>query len=114
MPTDEENGHGSAKTLIVDTRPAQSHERSVGVLTVVGGLETGRVFAIAAGHEATLGRSEACAFRFDDASVSGIHARIACVAGSHILMDAGSTNGSYSRTAIVSSSGPRPSSAFRL
>jgi two-component system, cell cycle response regulator len=94
MPPDE-NGHGSTKTLIVDTRAAQTSARSVGVLTVVGGLETGRVFAVRAGHEAALGRSESCSFRFDDASVSGVHARIACVGQAHVLMDANSTNGSY-------------------
>jgi len=95
MPSDSENGYGSAKTLIVDTRAPQGGARSVGVLTVVGGLETGRVCAVPTGIEATLGRSEGCSFRFDDASVSGIHARIARVANSHVLMDAGSTNGSY-------------------
>jgi two-component system cell cycle response regulator len=43
----------------------------------------------------TLGRSDTCGARFDDASVSGVHARIACVAQAYIIMDAGSTNGSY-------------------
>jgi two-component system cell cycle response regulator len=95
MPQDSEKEYGSAKTLIVDTRAAQGGARSLGVFTVVGGLETGRVFAVPTGIEATFGRSEGCSFRFDDASVSGIHARVARVANSHVLMDAGSTNGSY-------------------
>jgi two-component system, cell cycle response regulator len=102
MPPDE-NGHGSAKTLIVDTRAPQTSERSVGMLTVVGGLETGRVCAVTAGIEVTLGRSEVCSFRFDDASVSGIHARVACIGQTHVLMDAGSTNGSYVNDARVTS-----------
>jgi two-component system cell cycle response regulator len=97
----DENGHGSVKTIIVDTRPAQTTARSVGVLTVVGGLETGRVFAVPAGFEATLGRSEGCSFRFEDASVSGVHARIARVGQAHVLMDASSTNGSYVNDARV-------------
>jgi two-component system, cell cycle response regulator len=95
MPQDSEKEYGSTKTLIVDTRAAPTGARSVGVFTVVGGLETGRVFAVSSGIEATFGRAEGCSFRFDDASVSGIHARVARVAQSHVLMDAGSTNGSY-------------------
>jgi two-component system, cell cycle response regulator len=100
MPKDEP---GVVKTLIVDTRAAKGGARSVGVFTVVGGLETGRVFAVAQGIEATFGRAEGCSFRFDDASVSGIHARVAQVAAAHVIMDAGSTNGTYVNDVRVTS-----------
>jgi two-component system cell cycle response regulator len=102
MPSDTEPKFGSVKTLIVDTRTAMG-ARSLGVLTVVGGLETGRVFAIPRGFEATLGRAEGCSFRFDDASVSGVHAKVVCISVDHVFADAGSTNGSYVNDAKVSS-----------
>ncbi len=103
MPSDTEPRVGSVKTLVVDTRSPSLGTRSVGVLTVVGGLETGRVLAIPQGQDATLGRAEGCVFRFDDASVSGIHARVACIAFAYVFADAGSTNGSYVNDAKVSS-----------
>jgi diguanylate cyclase (GGDEF)-like protein len=103
MPSDREPRFGSVKTLIVDTRTAAIGSRSLGVLTVVGGLETGRVFAVPRGLEATLGRAEGSSFRFDDASVSGVHARVACLAYEHVFADAGSTNGSYVNDAKVDS-----------
>ena len=95
MAADGEQEHSSAKTLIVDTRAGVSGARSVGIFTVVGGLETGRVLVIPKGVEVTFGRSDGATFRFDDASVSGTHARLACVVQKYVLMDAGSTNGSY-------------------
>jgi len=103
MPSDTEPRFGSVKTLVVDARSAPAGTRSVGVLTVVGGLETGRVFAIPKGQDATLGRSDGCVFKFDDASVSGTHARVACVAFTYVFADAGSTNGSYVNDAKVTS-----------
>jgi diguanylate cyclase (GGDEF)-like protein len=103
MSTERESGYPSAKTLIVDTRAASSSERSVGIFTVVGGLETGRVLVITKGAEVTLGRADGASFRFDDASVSGTHARIACVAKNHVVMDAGSTNGTFVNDVRVTS-----------
>jgi diguanylate cyclase (GGDEF)-like protein len=102
MTSDTEPKFASVKTLIVDTRTAPG-ARSLGVLTVVGGLETGRVFAIPRAFEATLGRAEGCSFRFDDASVSGVHAKVACITLDHVFADAGSTNGSYVNDVRVSS-----------
>jgi two-component system cell cycle response regulator len=81
-------------TLVVDTRAAPA-TRSRGVLTVVGGLHTGRVMALPRGEEVTLGRADGCTYRLDDASVSGTHARIIVVAGSYMFVDASSTNGSF-------------------
>jgi len=81
--------------MIVDTRAATVAARSMGILTVVGGIETGRVLVIPKGVEVTLGRLEGASYRFDDASVSGTHARLAFVTESYVLIDAGSTNGTY-------------------
>jgi len=81
-------------TLVVDTRVAPT-TRSRGVLTVVGGLHTGRVLALPRGTEVTLGRAEGSTYQQDDASVSGTHARIVLVASSYMFVDAGSTNGSF-------------------
>ncbi len=91
MPPD---GPSSTKTLVVDTRTAPG-ARSRGVLTVVGGLETGRVIAVPTAKEITFGRAETADCRFDDASVSGTHAKVARIADAYVFVDAGSTNGSY-------------------
>jgi len=92
MPIDRDDSN--PVTLVVDTRAAPA-ARSLGVLTVVGGLQTGRVLPIPPGQEITLGRADGCTYRMDDASVSGTHVRIVIVAGTHVLVDVGSTNGSF-------------------
>jgi diguanylate cyclase (GGDEF)-like protein len=84
---------GVIKTIVAKAAPPT--ERNRGVLTVTAGSEVGRVVSIPGGQMVTLGRSDEATVRFDDVSLSRVHARIMRVAAAHVLSDAGSTNGSY-------------------
>ena len=81
------------KTVVAQA-PVRS-ERSRGVLTVTAGGDVGRVISIPAGEVTTLGRVEEATVRFDDVSLSRVHARMMRVGMAYVLTDAGSTNGSY-------------------
>jgi diguanylate cyclase (GGDEF)-like protein len=83
------------KTIMSNLSVRPPATRSRGILTVTSGPDVGRVISLPGDRAATLGRSDECTFRFDDASVSGKHAIVIGVAGSYIFEDAGSTNGSY-------------------
>ncbi|HEU4538052.1 MAG TPA: GGDEF domain-containing protein [Polyangiaceae bacterium] len=83
---------GSVDTIVA--KAASPVERSRGVLSVLSGGDAGRVMALPPGAVVTLGRSEECTYRFDDASLSRVHARVMLVNGAYIFHDAGSTNGS--------------------
>lgn len=84
-----------AQTLVVEAPSAQRAARSKAVLTTATGTQTARVFVIPSGEVVSLGRAEDANIRFDDASVSGNHARIVYVAGDYVFADNRSTNGSY-------------------
>jgi diguanylate cyclase (GGDEF)-like protein len=64
-----------------------------GVLVQMSGAETGRI------HRAvgtiTMGRGEGCSVRFDDGTLSRVHARLIEREEEHVLEDAGSLNGTY-------------------
>jgi diguanylate cyclase (GGDEF)-like protein len=79
-------------TMIGEVAPLSA--RSHAVLTVLTGTQTGRVILLKPGAPISIGRSEGCAVRFDDASVSGRHAQVVCIAEKYHLLDEGSTNGS--------------------
>ena len=79
-------------TLITDPTPL-SH-RVHAIVTVLTGLQTGRVITLEQGRVLSLGRSDTCSLCFEDASVSGKHASILGIAGSYQFIDEGSTNGS--------------------
>jgi two-component system, cell cycle response regulator len=86
---------GSVKkpnTLV--SEPSPLSKRSHAILTVLSGTETGRVVQLSPGDPVTLGRNETCRIRFDDASVSGLHAKIVGIAGEFHYVDENSTNGS--------------------
>jgi diguanylate cyclase (GGDEF)-like protein len=112
MPSNQDPGNLlGPKTLVVDARAVQN-PRPVGALTVVGGPETGRVFEIPIGVESTLGRASGCTFQVEDASVSGVHARLARLGSAYLLTDAGSTNGTFVndtpvKTSVVLQEGDR-------
>jgi len=87
---------GDIKTMIAEGPAPAAGARNRGVLTLLSGAEVGRVIAIRPGVELKLGRSDDCQVRFEDASLSRVHASIMVVAGaSFVLKDEGSTNGSF-------------------
>src|SRR5690554_2652633 len=63
-------------------------------LTMIGGGMPGAVFTVGAAP-LLLGRSQECELRFDDPSVSAVHAEISRAAGEVYLRDLGSTNGTF-------------------
>jgi two-component system cell cycle response regulator len=81
-----------AKTRAIEAQP-QSGRRH-GVLTVVTGIEAGRVLSLPSNALTTLGRAPECTFSFDDESLSREHAIVMWGAGEYILKDT-STNGSF-------------------
>jgi two-component system cell cycle response regulator len=82
-------------TLVVEAQPPSRGSRTKGVITVLSGVETGRVMAVGDTVVLKIGRAPDCGLRFDDASVSSAHANLACIGGQHVFSDARSTNGSY-------------------
>jgi diguanylate cyclase (GGDEF)-like protein len=84
-----------SQTLVVDAPTSVHRPRSRAVLTTTTGTQTGRVYVIPAGEIVTLGRNDNCSVRFDDASVSGMHARIVLIGQDFMFADNQSTNGSY-------------------
>jgi two-component system, cell cycle response regulator len=80
-------------TLVVDAPPPSI--RSLGVLTVLVGVDTGRVLSIPASTIVRLGRSEECTYRFEDPSVSGVHAHLVQAGGRFVIADAPSRAGTY-------------------
>ena len=97
-------GHGPrSQTLVVEAPSSLPRARSRAVLTTTTGTQTGRVYVIPPGEIVTLGRADNCSIRFDDASVSGTHARIVLIGHDFMFADNQSTNGSYVNDARVTS-----------
>jgi two-component system, cell cycle response regulator len=86
------------KLTTLVTQPAPLLRRAHAILTVLTGVQAGRIVELEPGRVVTLGRGEGCDVRFDDASVSGRHATIVGmpigIGGAFHLTDEGSTNGS--------------------
>jgi len=76
------------------SEPIPLSKRTHAILTVLTGTETGRVIQLQPGQPLALGRSDSCQIRFDDASVSGVHAKIVGLADQYHFIDDNSTNGS--------------------
>jgi diguanylate cyclase (GGDEF)-like protein len=68
--------------------------RNRGVLVRMSGAETGWVHPLV-GDAWTLGRGRACTVRFDDVTLSRVHARITREGRDYVIEDAGSLNGTY-------------------
>jgi diguanylate cyclase (GGDEF)-like protein len=89
-------------TLVSSVSPLTPSTNARGILSVIGGGEAGRVLSLAAGLSVSLGRSEKCTHRIDDASVSSLHARVVVVGKDYVLADERSTNGTFVNGARVS------------
>jgi diguanylate cyclase (GGDEF)-like protein len=68
--------------------------RNRGVLVRMSGADTGRVHPLV-GDLWTLGRGRSCAVRFDDVTLSRVHARIVKEGRDYVIEDAGSLNGTW-------------------
>lgn len=86
---------GGRSTLVVDTKPDPNDRKTRAVLTTSTGSDTGRVLTIPHGDVVTLGRDATCTYRFDDPSVSSLHARIVTIGAEHMFADNKSTNGTF-------------------
>lgn len=76
----------------VDSRPVE--ERPVAHLVIVGGPETGRLIRLGS-TETVLGRSLDVAGKLSDPSASQRHAKVLQHDSGYVLVDLGSTNGTY-------------------
>ncbi|WP_394837730.1 diguanylate cyclase [Pendulispora rubella] len=95
-PRDRDGGTSQrSQTLIVQAPESIKRTRSKAVLTTATGTQTARVHVLAPSEIVTMGRGDDCTLRFDDASVSGSHARILMVGAEYVFADNRSTNGSY-------------------
>jgi serine phosphatase RsbU (regulator of sigma subunit) len=81
------------KTAAVKPPPRATRTRAI--VTVTAGDLAGRVVPLGSSDAVTLGRSDDCDVRFDDGSLSRVHARLKRVAGEVVLMDLDSTNGTW-------------------
>jgi diguanylate cyclase (GGDEF)-like protein len=98
------DGGPRSQTLVVDApHPMSRSSRSRAVLTTATGNQTGRVYAIPPNEIVTMGRGDNCTLRFDEASISGMHARIVLIGTDYMFADNKSTNGSYINEARVES-----------
>lgn len=86
-----------SRQRIFDTLEARSKQDrpTHAVLTSTSAADTGRILRLRVDQVTTLGRHGDCTFRIDEPSVSGVHARIAVVASSFVVMDCDSTNGTF-------------------
>ncbi|MEO7111051.1 MAG: GGDEF domain-containing protein [Polyangiaceae bacterium] len=86
---------GGRSTLVVDTKPDPNARKTRAVLTTSTGSDTGRILTIPHGDVVTMGRDASCTYRFDDPSVSSLHARIVTIGAEHMFADNKSTNGTF-------------------
>ena len=104
-PLDQPISSLTAKTVM--SKPeVQATTPTCSIFTVLKGPEVGRVLALPAGQIITLGRADDCTYRFEEGSLSRVHARVMCIAGQHVISDAGSTNGTFLNDRQIST--PQP------
>src|ERR1044071_982360 len=63
-------------------------------LQMVGGREAGKIFALVHG-ESIIGRGASAQIRIEDGAISTRHAKVVWDGKRHILVDMGSTNGTF-------------------
>jgi diguanylate cyclase (GGDEF)-like protein len=79
----------------VATRPDSTAAPTQAIFTVLKGPDVGRVLSLPVGQVISLGRADECSHRFEENSLSRVHARVMSIAGQHVIADAGSTNGTF-------------------
>jgi uncharacterized protein involved in exopolysaccharide biosynthesis len=85
--------------------PSELEAKARAHLVIVGGPETGRLLTLGT-SELVLGRSEELNGRLTDPSISQRHAKVIWHDGRHVLVDLGSTNGTFVNEKRVD--GPTP------
>lgn len=91
------------KTAVVKLAPAARNMvtgEAAPYLIFIAGKQIGKQFKIVA-PEMLIGRSDDCHIKIEDDGVSRRHARVVVEEGQHILMDNGSTNGTFANGARV-------------
>lgn len=83
----------TAKTIAEETRARSNRNRAI--FTVLSGPSTGEVLSIPRGVTTSLGRSDECAMRFDDKSLSRVHGHMLTIGEGYVYSDERSTNGSF-------------------
>jgi len=92
---DRLRARGTLKTLSDGTSLPPTARATVAVLTVQSGPEAGRVLALETDRLNTVGRADECTIAIADARLSRVHARVVWVNGEWMVMDSGSTNGTF-------------------
>lgn len=95
----------SFKTMITSDIAPSASGSARAIMTVVGGLETGRVLVLDQ-DLMSIGRSTDSSFVFNEAGVSGRHCRVLRVAGAYAVADEGSTNGTFVNGARIAKPTP--------
>jgi two-component system cell cycle response regulator len=101
VDADDRRARRPLKTLSGVSSNPPPFRATLAVLTVQAGPQAGRVLPLAKEAPTTLGRADDCSIAFEDARLSRVHARIVFVAGDWMLMDEGSTNGTFVNGARV-------------
>ena len=91
--SDRKGAPPALKTVIAAAPSRAARDR--GVVTVTGGNDAGKVISLPPGNMLALGRADEADVRFDDVSLSRIHARVVRIGSEYVINDAGSTNGTY-------------------
>jgi diguanylate cyclase (GGDEF)-like protein len=94
MSQGQSSGGGNSQKTVIAVAPAGVQRRNRGLLTLLSGTEVGRVHVVEPAQPVKLGRADECTLRFDDTSLSRLHATVTAIAGGFVFTDNGSTNGS--------------------
>ena len=92
---DRLRARGTLKTPSDGTSLPKAARATVAVLTVESGPDAERVLALETDRLDTVGRADERTIAIADARLSRMHARVVWVNGEWMVMDAGSTNGTF-------------------
>lgn len=92
---DEDEFGGNTLVLSGHPRTDRPESRTRGLLTVLSGLDQGRVVSIEPGVALTLGRSPECGLFLPDQGLSRVHAQVTQHGQLFLVLDQGSRNGTF-------------------
>jgi len=97
-PMAEDDRHSALRTMKTfsgSSHPPAALRTTHAVLTLQSGPEAGRIVRLSTTKPNTLGRADECTIPLADARLSRVHATIKHVGGTWMLIDEGSTNGTF-------------------